>query len=675
MDEHGDDPIGPEMSVESVHGPGNASFNEQEQSEDNAPPQDENPFLRQFIKMLQRIAAPPHHRAQEPEIDKNYERVRKQGAKTFGGTTDPAEAEEWLRNTERVLDRIECAPQQKLKYAVSLFEKDALDWWETIPGSGNRPLTLTWDDFLREFGEKYMPPVYRDKKKIEFMELKQNELYVAEYELQFVRLSKYAPEEITTEERKRSKFERGLNLDIREKIAVKTPTYSALIEAALRAEEILVERSEIESKKKKMTGNFNVPSRHGSSFSFRGSSSSTSGYRGKGRGQSSRPTSMSSGRGGYTSTGFDNRQRPTRRGLLEESQAMGQSSVGENMHQVGVGRGRGRGNRGRGTSSAIQSGYTGQPHTQARVFAVTMQDAPTAPDVITGTFSICNCDAHVLIDPGSTCSFISHEFALRVHGILEPLGHDIYVSMPAGGVIVVNTMIKSCPMIVDGMTLQADLVVINLRELDVILGMDWLSKLHAIVDCQTKEVVMEIQGQMKTMIVGERKTMPNCLISAVTAFHLIKDGCQAYLASVIDMTKVSLGVSEIRVVRDFPDVFLDELPGLPPHREVDFEIETIPGSAPISIAPYRMAPLELKELKKQLEELLDKGFIKPSISPWGAPVLFVKKKDGSMRLCIDYRQLNKITVKNKKFLTQLQTRIILIRLNNTRRSSLRGLIY
>ncbi|KAL0451353.1 UNVERIFIED_CONTAM: Retrovirus-related Pol polyprotein from transposon [Sesamum latifolium] len=152
---------------------------------------------------------------------------------------------------------------------------------------------------------------------------------------------------------------------------------------------------------------------------------------------------------------------------------------------------------------------------------------------------------------------------------------------------------------------------------------------------------------MKTVIVGERKVIPNCLISAVTAFNLIKEGCQAYLASVHDTTKVSPGVLEVPVVREFPDVFPEELPGLPPHREVDFEIETIPGAAPISIAPYRMAPSELKELKKQLEELLDKGFIRPSISPWGAPVLFVKKKDGSMRLCIDYRQLNRITIKNK----------------------------
>ena len=100
-------------------------------------------------------------------------------------------------------------------------------------------------------------------------------------------------------------------------------------------------------------------------------------------------------------------------------------------------------------------------------------------------------------------------------------------------------------------------------------------------------------------------------------------------------------------------MFPDEIPGLPPVRELDFTIELQPGTAPISKAPYRMAPAELKELKTQIEDLLDKGFIRPSVSSWGAPVIFVKKKAGTMRMCIDYRQLNQVTVKNKYLLPRI----------------------
>ncbi|KAL0539443.1 hypothetical protein IC582_023655 [Cucumis melo] len=137
------------------------------------------------------------------------------------------------------------------------------------------------------------------------------------------------------------------------------------------------------------------------------------------------------------------------------------------------------------------------------------------------------------------------------------------------------------------------------------------------------------------------------VISAMKAIKLLSQGTWGILASVVDIREPEVSLSSKPVVREYPDVFLDELPGLPPPREVDFAIELEPGTAPISKAPYRMAPAELKELKVQLQELLDKGFIRPSVSPWGAPVLFVKKKDGSMRLCIDYRELNKVTVKNR----------------------------
>ena len=101
------------------------------------------------------------------------------------------------------------------------------------------------------------------------------------------------------------------------------------------------------------------------------------------------------------------------------------------------------------------------------------------------------------------------------------------------------------------------------------------------------------------------------------------------------------------MVNEFIDVFPEDLPGIPPKREIEFGIDLLPDTQPISIPPYRMAPAELKELKEQLKDLLEKGFIRPSISPWGAPVLFVRKKDGSLRMCIDYRQLNKVTVKNR----------------------------
>ena len=113
----------------------------------------------------------------------------------------------------------------------------------------------------------------------------------------------------------------------------------------------------------------------------------------------------------------------------------------------------------------------------------------------------------------------------------------------------------------------------------------------------------------------------------------------------------ALSIEEITVlmvpaVREFSYVFPDDLLGLLPNHEIGFGIDILPGTALISKAPYRMAQMELHELKIQLQELLDKGFIRPSISPWGAPVLFVKKKDGNMRLCIDYRELIKVTIKN-----------------------------
>ena len=143
------------------------------------------------------------------------------------------------------------------------------------------------------------------------------------------------------------------------------------------------------------------------------------------------------------------------------------------------------------------------------------------------------------------------------------------------------------------------------------------------------------------------------VISSMQARRFLRKGCEAFFALVLDSKRGHVNLEDIPLIKEFPDVFPEELPGLPPEREVDLAIEVLHGKTPIYKTPYCMAPTELKELKTQLQELLDKGFVRPSVSPWGAPVLFVKKKDDTLWMCIDYWQINKVTMKNKYLLPRI----------------------
>jgi hypothetical protein len=176
-------------------------------------------------------------------------------------------------------------------------------------------------------------------------------------------------------------------------------------------------------------------------------------------------------------------------------------------------------------------------------------------------------------------------------------------------------------------------IVLEESTIYVILRMSWLRKAKAIIACGRGTVEL-------TTTKGERFQVNIAVTtSSKRAMFFIPEEFVG---------------DNIRVVRDFPDVFPEELPGMPPDREVEFVIDLLPGTAPISKRPYRMAVEELKELKKQLTELQEAGYIRPSSSPWGAPVLFVQKKDGSQRMCVDYRSLNDVTVKNKYLLPHIE---------------------
>ena len=167
------------------------------------------------------------------------------------------------------------------------------------------------------------------------------------------------------------------------------------------------------------------------------------------------------------------------------------------------------------------------------------------------------------------------------------------------------------------------------------------------MDCYRKEVRFCRPGETEVVFYRLRKTLPNSIMIAMKSSKMLRKSYQGYLAYAIEVRDSGSQLEDIPVVGEFSNVFLEDLPGIPPDREIDFQIELALGTEPISKAPYRMAPLELKELKIQMEELVSKGFVRPSTLPWGAPILFVKKKDGSLRLCIDYRELNKVTIRNQ----------------------------
>ncbi|KAL4021115.1 hypothetical protein IC575_019905 [Cucumis melo] len=286
------------------------------------------------------------------------------------------------------------------------------------------------------------------------------------------------------------------------------------------------------------------------------------------------------------------------------------------------------------------------PH-QGRVFGTNKTEAERAGTVVTGTLLVLGHYALVLFDSGSSHSFISSAFVLHARLEVEPLHHVLSVSTPSGECMLSKERVKACQIEIAGHVIEVTLLVLNMLDFDVILGMDWLAANHASIDCSRKEVTFNPPSMASFKFKGGGSRSLPQVISAIRASKLLSQGTWGILVSVVDTREVDVSLSSEPVVRDCPDVFPEELPGLPPHREVEFAIELEPGTVPISRAPYRMAPTELKELKVQLQELLDKGFIRPSVFPWGAPVLFVKKKDGSMRLCIDYRELNKVTVKNR----------------------------
>ncbi|GKA07183.1 putative reverse transcriptase domain-containing protein [Tanacetum coccineum] len=224
-----------------------------------------------------------------------------------------------------------------------------------------------------------------------------------------------------------------------------------------------------------------------------------------------------------------------------------------------------------------------------------------------------------------------------------PLGKFYDVELADGKLAGIDTIIRGCTLNFLDHPFNVDLIPVELGSFDVIIGMDWLRRCHVVIVCDEKLVQVPYGNETMTFYGNENSNGRESrltVISCSKSQEYMAKGCQVFLAQISTKKEEDKSegkqIKDVPIVRDFPEVFLESFPGLLPARPVEFQIHLIPRAAPIARAPYRLAPSEMKELSEQLQELSDKGFIRPSSSPWGAPVLFFKKKDGSFIMCIDY---------------------------------------
>ena len=285
---------------------------------------------------------------------------------------------------------------------------------------------------------------------------------------------------------------------------------------------------------------------------------------------------------------------------------------------------------GRGRGRVPQAGTSG---VQGRVYVITSQAESTDQPVIQGTFLLSRLWARVLFDSGASHSFIAASVVIELGLEVDTLEEPLYVSSALGIKARIGMICRGCELEISGTLLIVDLRIMDMLEFDVILGMDWLTAYRVVIDCECMRVTAYTQDGTPVVFQGDKHDiLPQTVYESRCQGQLA--GC---LASLTLEDEVRPDLDLPRVVCEYADIFPNELPRLPPHRDVDFGIDLHPGTSPISMTPHRMTPVKLQELRVKLQELLDKGFIRPSTSPWGAPFLFAKKKDKSLRLCIDYR--------------------------------------
>ncbi|KAA3458732.1 Gag-Pol polyprotein [Gossypium australe] len=494
---------------------------------------------------------------------------------------------------DQVFDELSCTPNECLKCVVSLLRDSAYRWWKTLVSIAPRE-RVNWEFFQYEFRKKYISQQLLDKKRNEVLELKQGQMSVTEYEREFVRLSKYAQECVSTEAIMCKRFEDGLNEDIRVLFGVlELKEFVVLFDQACKTEELSKEKTKAESeardaRKSPMTGYSNRD--RGKQYS--GSKAQTTSVASVGNARSGRLECQHCGRRHLDKCRMNDRacfKCSFQDHFIRDSPEMAEKDKIQKARSGNTAtRGRPPRNIGNVTNSkgvTKDSTVKSEARAPARAYAIRAREEATSPNVITATFSLYDTNVIALIDPGSTHSYVCVNLVSSKIFPVEFTEFVIKVLNLLGKYVLVDKVCKNCPLMIRGHYFLADLILFPFDEFDVILGMDWLTLHDAVVNCRLKTIELKCDnGEVLRVETDESGELP-IVISSIAAQIYVRKGCEAYLTYVLNTKMSELKPESVSIVYEYLDVFPEELPGLPPIREVDFGIDLVPGTSPILIAP------------------------------------------------------------------------------------------